>query len=125
MIILILTAFVWYLYFNITSCCFCLFVCLHIFFISNKTSLSIYFKAILCLCMCVLIHVQLFGFPWTVTHQVPLSMGFPRQEYWSGLTFPSPGDLPKSGIEPVSFVSLASADRIFTTVPPGKPIRQV
>ena len=40
--------------------------------------------------------------PWTVAHQAPLSMGFPRQEYWSGLPFPSPGDLPDSGIEPRS-----------------------
>ena len=40
--------------------------------------------------------------PWTVAHQAPLSMGFPRQEYWSGLSFPSPGDLPDPGIEPMS-----------------------
>ena len=40
--------------------------------------------------------------PWTVDQQVPLSMGFPRQEYWSGLPFPSPGDLPDPGIEPAS-----------------------
>ena len=40
------------------------------------------------------------GTPWTVAHQAPLSMGFPRQEYWSGLPFPSPGDLPDPGIEP-------------------------
>ena len=40
--------------------------------------------------------------PWTVAHQAPLSMGFPRQEYWSGLPFPSPGDLPDPGIEPGS-----------------------
>ena len=39
-------------------------------------------------------HVQLFVTPWTVVHQIPLSMGFSRQEYWSGLPFPSPGDLP-------------------------------
>ena len=39
-------------------------------------------------------HVQLFATPWTVTHQAPLSMGFHRQEYWSGLPFPTPGDLP-------------------------------
>ena len=38
--------------------------------------------------------------PWTVARQAPLPMGFPRQEYWSGLPFPSPGDLPDSGIEP-------------------------
>jgi len=40
--------------------------------------------------------------PWTVAHQAPLSMGFPRREYWSGLPFPSPGDLPNPGTEPSS-----------------------
>ena len=44
--------------------------------------------------------VQLFATPWTVALQVPLSMGFSRQEYWSGLPFPSPGDLPNLGIRP-------------------------
>ena len=43
--------------------------------------------------------VRLFATPWTVAHQAPLSMGFSRQEYWSGLPFPSPGDLPSPGIE--------------------------
>ena len=43
-----------------------------------------------------------FATPWTVAHQTPLSMGFPRQEYWSGLLFPSPGNLPNSGMEPTS-----------------------
>ena len=46
--------------------------------------------------------VQLFVTPWTVAHQAPLSMEFFRQEYWSGLPFPSPGDLPNPGIEPGS-----------------------
>ena len=53
--------------------------------------------------MCVLSHfscVQLFVTLWTVTHQAPLPMGFPRQEYWSGLPFPSSGDLPDPGIKP-------------------------
>ena len=54
----------------------------------------------------------------TIAHQAPLSMGFPRQEYWRGLPFPSPGDLPDPGIEPV-FPALASG--FFTTGPPGKP----
>ena len=45
--------------------------------------------------------------PLTVAHQAPLSMGFPRQEYWSGLLFPSPEDLPHPGIEPKSLASLA------------------
>jgi len=47
-------------------------------------------------------HVQLFATPWTVAHQAPLSMGFSRQGYWSGLPCPSLGDLPDPGIEPVS-----------------------
>ena len=47
-------------------------------------------------------HVQLFATPWTVACQAPLSMGFSRQEYWSGLPFPFPGDLPDLGIEPRS-----------------------
>ena len=47
-----------------------------------------------------------FATPWAVTHQVPLSMGFPMQECWGGLPFPSPGDLPDSGEEPSSPVSL-------------------
>ena len=46
--------------------------------------------------------VRFFGAPWTVAYQAPPSMGFSRQEYWSGLPFPSPGDLPNSGIEPGS-----------------------
>ena len=54
-----------------------------------------------------------------IVHQVPLSMGFPRQEYWSELTFPSPGDLTESGIEPVS---PALAGGFFTTEPPGQTL---
>ena len=50
----------------------------------------------------------------------PLSMGFSRQEYWSGLPFPTPGDLPDPGIEPVSLSSPALVGRFFTTVPPEK-----
>ena len=46
--------------------------------------------------------VRLFAAPWTVAYQAPLSLGFSKQEYWSGLPFPSPGDLPNSGIEPES-----------------------
>ena len=59
--------------------------------------------------------VQLFATPWTVAHQAPLSMGFSRQEYWSGLPYPPPGDLPNPGIEPVSLMSLALAGGLFTT----------
>ena len=53
--------------------------------------------------------------PWTVAHQAPPSMGFSRQEYWSVLPFPSPGDLPNPGIKPASPTSLALAGRFFTT----------
>ena len=47
-------------------------------------------------------HVRLFATPWTIAYQAPPSMGFSRQEYWSGLPFPSPGDLPDPGIKPRS-----------------------
>ena len=47
-------------------------------------------------------HVQYFGTPWTAACQAPLSMGFSRQEYWSGLPCPPPGDLPHPGIKPAS-----------------------
>ena len=70
---------------------------------------------------CVLHCVQVFATPWTVAHQAPLSMGFPRQESWSGSPFPPPGDLPDPWIEPVSPVFPAVAGRFFTTEPPGKP----
>ena len=53
--------------------------------------------------------------PWTVTHQAPLSMGFSRQEYWNGLPFLTPGDLPNPGIKPASLVSPALAGGFFTT----------
>ena len=52
-------------------------------------------------------HVRLFVMLWTVAHQAPLSMGFSRQEYWSGLPCPPPGDLPDSGMEPLSPVTPA------------------
>ena len=60
--------------------------------------------------------------PWTVAHQAPVSMGFPRQEYWIGLSFPTLGYLPDPGIETVSLVSPALAGRFFTAEPPGKPL---
>ena len=59
--------------------------------------------------------------PMDCSPQAPLSMEFPRQEYWSGLPFLSPGDLTKPGIEPASLASPALANGFFTTVPPGKP----
>ena len=62
-----------------------------------------------------------FGTPWTIIRQAPVSMEFSRQEYWSGLPFPTPGDLPDSGIEYVSLVSPVLAGGFFITEPPGKP----
>ena len=63
---------------------------------------------ILVLLLCILSHfscVRLFATSWTIAHQAPLSMGFPRQEYWSGLPCPPPGDLPHPGMETTSPVS--------------------
>ena len=65
-----------------------------------------------CVCAHVLSHVRLFVTPWTVACQVPLSMGFSRQECWSGLSFPSPADLPYPGVKPVSPVTPALAGRL-------------
>ena len=67
--------------------------------------------------MKLLSRVGLFTTPWTVAYQDPPSMGFSRQEYWSGLPFPSPGDLPDPGIEPGS--PALQADTL-PTKPPGK-----
>ena len=66
--------------------------------------------------------VQFFVTLWTIAHQPPLSMGFSRQEYWSSLLFPSPGDLPDLGIEPESLTSPALINTFFTMVPPEKPL---
>ena len=67
--------------------------------------------------------VQLLVIPWTIAHQAALSMKFSRQEYWSGLLFPCPGDLPHPGIESVSPASLVMGSRVFTTDPPENPKR--
>ena len=63
-------------------------------------------------------HIRLFATPWAVAHQASPSMGFSRQEYWSGLPVPPPGDLPNPGIEPWSPALQADA---LTSEPPGKP----
>ena len=65
-------------------------------------------------------HIQLFATPWTVACQGPLSMGFPRQEYWSELPCPPPGDLPNPGIKSVSLKSPALAGGFFTISTPGE-----
>ena len=70
----------------------------------------------------LLSHVWLLATPWTVAYQAPPSMGFSRQEYWSGLPFASPGDLPDPGIEPRS--PTLQADTL-TSEPPGKPEQDI
>ena len=69
----------------------------------------------------LLSRVQLFVTPWKVTYQVPWSVEFSRQEYWSGLPFPSPRDHSDPGIKPVPLACLAMAGRFFNSVSPGKP----
>ena len=89
-----------------------------------------------CVCVCVCVrththtrtrmisHVQLLAKPRNVARQALLSMGFPKEEYWSGLPFPSPGNLPNPGIQHKSLVSPALAGGSFTTrAPPGSPCR--
>ena len=71
-----------------------------------------------------LTHHWLFATPWTAAHQSPSSLGFSRQEYWTELPFPSPGDLPGPEIEPMSLVSPELAGGFFTTESPGKPYHQ-
>ena len=70
------------------------------------------------LCVCSAMSDS-FATSWTIARQAPLSMGFSRQEYWSGLSFPPPGDLPLSGIE---LTSSALAGGFFITEAPGNPL---
>ena len=77
------------------------------------------------MCVCMLSHSVIsdsFEIPWAVAHQAPLLIGFSRQEYWSGLPIPSPGNLPNPGIKPESSVAPALAGGFFITEPPGKPL---
>ena len=69
----------------------------------------------------LLSHVQFFVTPWTVVHKAPLFLGLPRQEYWSGLPFPSPGDQPNLGSQ---LTPLILGDGFFTAEPTGKPQEQ-
>ena len=71
-----------------------------------------------CVCVQLLGLIQLSATPWTTAPQAPLSMGFSKQEYWSGLPFPTPSNLPNPGMEPVSLKSPVLAGRFFITEPP-------
>ena len=97
------------------------YVCLENPMNSMKISFT-YFYYNLWKCVCVLSHVQLYVTPWTAAHQTLLSMRFSRQEYWSGLPFPTLGDLPDLEIEPESLLSPGLGGIFFTTALPGNPI---
>ena len=89
----------------------------HIAF-SSSLCLSDVYLPFSCIDACMLSHfsrVLLFPTPWTIARQAPQSMGFLRQEYWSGLPCPPPGDLPNPGIKPESLMSPALAGKFLTT----------
>ena len=100
----------------------CGYIFMHIYFTHNSLYISTCIHSIpVRTCMHEvksLSRVRLFGTLWTVAHQAPPSMGFSRQEYWSGLPFPSPEDLPDPGIKSRSPKLQAGA---LTSEPPGKP----
>ena len=92
---------------------------------ADKSSIQKCTKVITVVVACMLSCVGLFVTPWTAARQAHLSVGFPRQEYWSELSFSLPGDLPDPEIEPASPESPALAGRLFTTAPPGKHTQQI
>ena len=83
----------------------------------EEESIKFFYK-IVCVCVCMCSIVPDSATPWTVALQAPLSVGFSRQVYWSGLPFPTSGHLPDPGIEPSSLVSPVMAGGFFTTEPP-------
>ena len=90
-------------------------ICVHIY-IHTHTYTPMYMYTHIYCCGCLVTKsCPTLVTPWFIAHQAPLPMGFPREEYWSGLPFPSPGDLPSPGIEPAS-PELASG--FFTTESP-------
>ena len=74
-----------------------------------------------CVCVCVCVYVSDSATLWTVAHKAPLSMGFSRQEYWSRLLCPPPGDLPNPGMKPVLLCLLHWQVGSLPLMPPGKP----
>ena len=103
-----LYTFLYFLYFIPCKC------------ISYSVCVCVYTQSCLTLCDPMDYILPLFATPWTVSCLGPLFMEFSRQEYWSGLPFPTLGDLPDPGIKPKSSSSPALVSRFFTTVPPGK-----
>ena len=100
------------------GCTFLLYVCHCLAVVCVCVCVCVCMCVYVYVCVCVLCRVRLFATPWIIDCQASLSMGFPRQEYWSGLLFSSPGDLFHPGIK---LASLALAGGFFTTEPPGKP----
>ena len=94
-------------------------------YLSYSFLLSFLPSLLACVCVHLLSHVRFFVTLWTLAHEAPLSMGFSRQKYWSGLPFPPPGDLSDPGIECMSPVSPVLAGEFFTTEPPGKHPRHL
>ena len=88
----------------------------------NIYILAIYIAIYIYILAQMLNYVWLFATLWTVVCQAPLSMGFSKPDYWSELSFPSPGALPDPGIKHMSLMSLPLAGRFFTSEPSGKPI---
>ena len=88
-------------------------------FISHSSPSQIYFT----LCVQSFSHVWLFVTSWTLAHQAPLSMEFSRQEYWSGLPFLSPGDLPSPGIEPTPLGAPTLAGEFFHPCATGEALQ--
>ena len=86
-------------------------ICYYIYYYISTTSPACILSCFSC--------VWLFATLWTIAHQVPLFMKFSRQEYWSGLLFPTPGNLPDPGIKPASPVSPVLAGGFLPLVPPG------
>ena len=84
--------------------------CLHLFL-----QYSYFFFICVCVCVCVCLVISDSEMPWTIVHQVPQSMEFSGQEYWSGLPFPPPGDLPHPGSEFMPPVSPTLTGRFFTS----------
>ena len=105
-------------------CCKCTF-CPFLFFWKRNTVVFFFFFPLCPISpMCVLScfsRVPLFATTWTIARQAPLSMGFSKQEYWSGLPWPPPWDLSNPGIKPTSLLSPALVGGSLPLVPPGKP----
>ena len=105
--------------------CVCIYVCVCVYvYMYVCVCICVYIHRHVCVSVCVCVyeslsHVQLFATPWTVAHQAPLSLEFYRQEYWSGLPFPSTEDLPDPGIKPMSPALQADS---LPSESPRKPI---